>query len=357
MSAHAEAPGTAEAGRADGTMQPVPSENMRAPLASLRGVAPARPAWFDAALAQAPQRTTVHVQGADIETLAWGDIGQPGLLLLHGNRAHADWWSFIAPFFAADRRVVAMSWSGMGGSGWRERYAMDLLVDEMDAVAEATGLFAAARPPVAVAHSFGAFVALRYAADRGRKLAGVVTVDMPLQRRERSDRPRDSGEAGLRDNAVYPDIASALARYRFAPLQPCENLFIADHLARLSLKPAPGGPQGDGSGVTWRFDPYLWRHLRIGSPAQDMMASQCPVAVMWGADSVLIDRDMIARIRTKYPSGMPWVEIPAAGHHVMVDQPLAFVAALRGLLAGWPRAGRPAAGPAAGDPSTPVNPA
>jgi pimeloyl-ACP methyl ester carboxylesterase len=27
--------------------------------------------------------------------------------------------------------------------------------------------------------------------------------------------------------------------------------------------------------------------------------------------------------------------IPDADHHVMVDQPLAFVAGLRGLLAGW----------------------
>jgi hypothetical protein len=31
--------------------------------------------------------------------------------------------------------------------------------------------------------------------------------------------------------------------------------------------------------------------------------------------------------------------IPDADHHLMVDQPLAFVAALRGLLAGWPSRG------------------
>ena len=37
------------------------------------------------------------------------------LLFLHGNGAHADWWSFIAPFFAAEYRVAALSWSGMGG--------------------------------------------------------------------------------------------------------------------------------------------------------------------------------------------------------------------------------------------------
>lgn len=35
------------------------------------------------------------------------------------------------------------------------------------------------------------------------------------------------------------------------------------------------------------------------------------------------------------PPGSPQMAIPDADHHVMIDQPLAFVAALRGLLAGW----------------------
>jgi pimeloyl-ACP methyl ester carboxylesterase len=34
--------------------------------------------------------------------------------------------------------------------------------------------------------------------------------------------------------------------------------------------------------------------------------------------------------------GAPQVAIPDADHHVMVDQPLALVAAFRALLAGWP---------------------
>lgn len=306
-----------------------PTPNMKAPLAPLAGAVPPRPAWFEAALARAPERSVVDVLGTGIEVLTWGERGRPGLLFLHGNRAHADWWSFIAPYFADTHRVVAMSWSGMGGSGWRDTYSMATLVEEMDTVAQATGLFDGPVKPVAVAHSFGAFVALRYAADRGRKFGGVVTVDMPMTKRP--DGPRERSNE-MRDNAVYPDVASALARYRFAPLQPCENLFIADHMARLSLKPA-----ADGAGVTWRFDPYQWRELRIGSPGQDMVASQCPVAVMWGGDSVLIDKPHLDHVRSKYASGMPWIEIPSAGHHVMVDQPLAFVTAVRGLLAGWPR--------------------
>jgi hypothetical protein len=37
------------------------------------------------------------------------------------------------------------------------------------------------------------------------------------------------------------------------------------------------------------------------------------------------------------PPDTPVIPIPDAAHHVMVDQPLALVAALRRLLASWPR--------------------
>jgi hypothetical protein len=38
---------------------------------------------------------------------------------------------------------------------------------------------------------------------------------------------------------------------------------------------------------------------------------------------------------SKVPAGVKKVAIPDADHHVMIDQPLAFVGAVRGLLAGW----------------------
>ncbi len=78
---------------------------------------------------------------------------------------------------------------------------MDTLVEEMDQVAQAAGLFEAPVKPVAVAHSFGAFVTPRYAADRGQRFGGVAIVDMPMTRRE--DGPRER-HAELRDNARLP---------------------------------------------------------------------------------------------------------------------------------------------------------
>ena len=71
-------------------------------------------AWFADALAHEPEVSWPVVQGARIETLAWGARGAPGLLLLHGKMAHARWWSFIAPFFAATHRVVALSFCRHG---------------------------------------------------------------------------------------------------------------------------------------------------------------------------------------------------------------------------------------------------
>ncbi len=77
-----------------------------------------------------PERSFVAVEGAEVETLAWGERGKPGLIFLHGGAAHADWWSFIAPFFARERRVVAPSFTGMGRSDWRSSYDFRQFVRE-----------------------------------------------------------------------------------------------------------------------------------------------------------------------------------------------------------------------------------
>ena len=156
---------------------------LAAPLAALGGAVPEPPRWFSAARAVAPARTWHDVHGARIETLVWGERGRPGLLL-HGKMAHAQWWSFIAPFFAATHRVVALSFGGMGGSDWRAGYSVQAMADEAMAVAEGEGLFDGQAPPLIVGHSFGGFVSLLCAQQHGARLGGVFTLDMPLMSRE-----------------------------------------------------------------------------------------------------------------------------------------------------------------------------
>src|ERR1700754_2659259 len=122
--------------------QPV---ELRAPLAAFAGEPPPAPAWFAKALAASPERALLPTPRGRIETLTWGERGKPGLLLVHGNTAHADWWSFIAPLFSADYRVSAMSLAGMGDSDWRDRYSSEDFCADAEAVACATGLYEGGR--------------------------------------------------------------------------------------------------------------------------------------------------------------------------------------------------------------------
>lgn len=296
-------------------------------LAPFHGEPPPAPAWFDAAMGQAPERSTFAVEGKNIELLTWGEVGKPGLLFLHGNGAHADWWSFIAPFFAKDWRVAAISWSGMGGSDWRSAYSAELFADEIFAAVEAGGLEAGGVKPIVVGHSFGGFPTLYCAARHPDRLRGAIMVDSSIQPPEKRWKgpPARSGQG----NRVYATLEEALARFRLAPPQPCENLYIADAIARRSLKPVEGG-------WTWKFDPDLWYNFRMPDLGQLLPQISCPAALMWGERSNLMHTETLDYMVAQMPKDVLLLPVPDADHHVMIDQPLAFVAGLRGLLANWP---------------------
>ncbi len=311
------------------------AERAPGPLTSFEGQKPTAPEWFNRVLAQSPQRLWPSVADVRIETLVWGCEGAPGLLLLHGNGAHADWWSFIAPFLAQDFRVVAMSWSGMGGSDWRSAYSVDLYIEEALAAASAGGLFASAVKPVVVGHSFGGFPTIALAARHGRELRSVVLLDTPLwspeQRADRKSMRDPSRER--RPHRIYPTLVDALARFRLAPEQPCEHLYIVDYIARQSIREVTPDSANPNGGFTWRFDPFLWNHYEQSDASADLRGAQCPVAVIWGAQSQLMPTRVIDYMRSLAAAGTAFVEIPEANHHVMLDQPLATVAVLHGLLA------------------------
>ncbi|MEQ9316841.1 MAG: alpha/beta hydrolase, partial [Henriciella sp.] len=83
-----------------------PSED-QVPLRAYGGVKPPAPGWFNAAIETPFETRTVEVEGAELAYQVWGDETKPGLLLVHGNGAHAHWWDFIAPLFMDDYQVVA----------------------------------------------------------------------------------------------------------------------------------------------------------------------------------------------------------------------------------------------------------
>jgi pimeloyl-ACP methyl ester carboxylesterase len=60
------------------------------------------------------------------------------------------------------------------------------------------------------------------------------------------------------------------------------------------------------------------------------------MALIRGAKSQLMHADDAEYLMSFLTPGSPDVVIPEAEHHVMIDQPLAFVAGLRALLTAWP---------------------
>ena len=137
-------------------------------------------------------------------------------------------------------------------------------------------------------------------------------------------------------NRVYPTLEAALTRFRFMPPQVPGNLYIADFIARNSLKRAPM-PDGSGEGWTWKFDPELWAKLDRTGMMPLSGADGAPMAHIYGDRSAIITRHKeMGRGLDMIPASAPRVALPDSEHHVMVDQPLALVAAMRTILATWP---------------------
>jgi pimeloyl-ACP methyl ester carboxylesterase len=318
---------------------------IQAPLAAYHGAEPPAPAWFKDAIAQEPERSFVESLGTQLEVLTWGEVGKPGLLFVHGNSAHADWWSFIAPYFAQHYRVAAMSLAGMGASDWREVYSFPDFAEDAEAVAGATGLYEGGRKPVYIGHSFGGMQVFFAGVRHPERMHAAILVDTGFggpppevlaEREKRLAEIRNNPTAD-RPGRVYPTLDAALARFRLMPPQPAGCPFAADFIARRSLKRAPL-PDGSGEGWTWRFDPGMWGKLdRTGlrSSLEDAAEIRTPMAHVYGQNSRIMERRRTGQMGP-FPAQIIEIEIPDAEHHVMIDQPLALVATLRALLAAWP---------------------
>jgi pimeloyl-ACP methyl ester carboxylesterase len=296
------------------------------------------PHWFTAALAAPADDGSVEVAGARIAYRAWGPAGAPGVVLVHGTAAHARWWDHIAPFLQGGTsgegaspdgaypnsglRVVAMSMSGHGDSDWRDHYGIDQWAAEVMAVAASARI---AGPPVIVGHSLGGGVALYTAGRYGGALGGIVVIDTTVY--EGPPPPEMSTpEMGFGSGRTYPSREAILARFRLVPEQPVLP-YVREHIAAWSVADRGNGEWG------WKFDQSLFTKMTPQEPPAAPPAG-CRVVIL-RAQHGMMSPEMADRLRGRLGQRAPVVEIPAAGHHVLLDEPLSLVTALRTVLAGW----------------------
>jgi pimeloyl-ACP methyl ester carboxylesterase len=272
---------------------------------------------------------TEHVTLADdcpIHYVRWGDASKPPVLLIHGGGAHAFWWGFLAPILAERYSVIAMDLSGHGDSGRRERYPREVWSrDVLAVIADATP----ATRPFLVGHSMGGLVAVATAALHGERLSGAILVDAPI-RAEEAPAPAEPSATGwsFQRMAPYPDFESAVRRFRLLPAQPTPHAFLLDYVAARSLR-------GDPDGFVWKFDPRVFEKASRSSLRDYFIGSRCRLALIRGAESVVLSRETADAMVALAHGKVPLVELPEAHHHVMLDQPLPLLAALRALLASW----------------------
>lgn len=294
-----------------------------------------KPVWFDRALNTPSERGDVDVLGARIHYEAWGAIGRPGIVLVHGSNAHLEWWRFVAPFLADRFRVAALDLSGNGDSGWRDRYSGAAFAEETFAVAKAAQL---GPRPFVVGHSFGGFVALETAHRFGAELGGLVladfTVSPPEAYTEWGMRAEREAVPPRRTTRVYADLATALGRFRLLPEQPIRYPHVIEHVARKSLREVEGG-------YTWKFDPSLFDHLEMGAGQRDKYAGlRCRSALVLGEHST-DDGAQSATYMSEMTNGiLPILTIPETHHHMMFDEPIALAMAIAALVGAWVREDR-----------------
>jgi pimeloyl-ACP methyl ester carboxylesterase len=278
------------------------------------------PEWYRAALGRTPALGSVDSDGVRIAYRAWG-ASRPGshdVLLVHGGAAHARWWDHLAPLLAIDRRVVAVDLAGHGDSGHRDAYSRDAWTGDLAAVLAGADL---APRPVIAGHSLGGVVTAVLARRGEVGLSGVVIIDSPIEpagfgARAEADSP-SFGNA-----RVYPTREEAIARFRPVPRQAVLP-FIAADVAAASVHETEGGWR-------WKFDPRFAAMAGEGPRTLDGLS--CRAVMIAGEHGIL---SPAARAALDASAEVRVIEIPGAGHAMMLDEPLALLSALRGVLAGW----------------------
>ncbi|MCW1383674.1 alpha/beta hydrolase [Novosphingobium sp. KCTC 2891] len=275
--------------------------------------------WLEQRWSERPRQFAVQVEGAAIACRGWNLAADlPGLVLVHGYRAHAAWWDHIGPALASQYRVVALSLSGMGESDRREGYSRAQFAREIMAVADACAM----DPVTIVAHSFGSIPALMAAKACSEQVSRLVIIDAGLP-----IRGQPLHQIAAEPRRDYATREEAVGRFRLIGEGPAPVREVREYIARHSVREEEGR-------WTWAFDHLLPHSLNADAAfVDDLGGIDVPLDVVVGELTTIMTPPRVAEAqRIARRCGKP-VVIPGSGHHVPIEQPLALLAALRGLLA------------------------
>jgi pimeloyl-ACP methyl ester carboxylesterase len=272
--------------------------------------------WFMEMLSRPVEVVRVVTGGTEVELVLRGAAGRPGIFFVHGAGAHGRWWDSIAPFFADEFRVAAITLPGHGNSAWRDRYSSADIWADISACLDASS-FGSEHPPIFIGHSMGGAHLVHGALYAPEAMRALVMIDTSFR----------SPKATAGATRLYNSEAEALDRFRLMPPGPPHNPLLVRHVARHAIKSVE-------QGWSWKMDPSYWKKFEPGSeqgPFDNPLRFQVPAAhLIAGSSHVAAAMDTIPLDRSVLR-----IVLPRSGHHIMLDQPLTLVAALRTLIAVW----------------------
>ena len=255
----------------------------------------------------------VEANGLRLRLHEWRSPGRPPALLLHSLAAHSHWWDWSAPLLAERFSVVALDFRGHGGSAWSDSpayrtadYAADIV-----AVLDALGW----RSPLVIGHSLGGYVGAFLAARYPERVGALVITDTMTQWSD--DEAAWALRQVERPGPEFANPSEAGARYR---LSPPETRAPGDWIRHL------------GEAAVVERKPGVWQYavdrrvFALARPdAWPLLAGVvCPTLVVRGEGSQIMDRDAWLRVATTVQQGQ-FAEIKDAWHHLVLDDPAAFV--------------------------------
>lgn len=269
-----------------------------------------------------PREHTVEARGLRFHHVEWGDADAPAMVLLHGISSHGRIWDPFARAFCDRYRLIALDQRGHGETTWPDGpdYTTDHFVGDLEALVDSWGLDRF----VLAGQSMGGMNTIAYAARHPDRVTHAIAVDIPPA----LDRTRDPmypyykviAEQGhpLLDS---PDVAFSFTR--------ANNSTIGDaalrHRLRYLLKQQP-----DGRWIE-RHDPRVSYHWQPADLWDELPKVTAPALIVRGGKSHALSAKTAERMRAAFPNA-ELLTAAEAGHTVVEDQPVEFIAAVESFL-------------------------
>lgn len=263
----------------------------------------------------------IEVAGIKLHYQDFGTAGKPYMICVHGGAASGHWFDFVAGDFSRNYHVLAIDQRGHGDSGWArppeytyERYGADL-----DEFVHKLGI----DNFVLIGHSMGGAVSLTYAANHPGRVARIVVVDTTLHMSP--DRIAKLREVGNRPGRTYATREEFVSRFRLRPPDSSALPSVLRHLGECGAKELPDGT------FAHKFDRDVYA-LRNAVDTLPLWAKlRIPALLVKGGRSERITPEIRAMVKERCPQ-MEFVEVAGADHHVTLDNPAGFVAAVNAFL-------------------------